>query len=62
MKVRMNEHELIELLLGEFNAKLVQVKDLVRRDVVFPDAPNKIKVAIGIRRVGKTYVLYQADF
>lgn len=24
-----------------------------------PDAPNKIKVAIGMRRAGKTYFLYQ---
>ena len=28
-------------------------------EVQFPDAPSKIKVAIGMRRVGKTYFLFQ---
>ncbi|MBI5345979.1 MAG: ATP-binding protein [Chlamydiae bacterium] len=55
----MNEQLMIQVLLGEFHDKLNLFKDGVVRDVQFPDAPNKIKVAIGIRRGGKTYFLYQ---
>ena len=32
---------------------------MVDRDAKFPNAPSKIKVAIGMRRTGKTYFLYQ---
>lgn len=55
----MNELQIIQILLGEFHDKLARIADLVVRDAEFPDAPNKIKVAIGIRRSGKTYFLYQ---
>lgn len=55
----MNENELLQVLLGEFNEKLKRLQNLVPRDAQFPDAPNKIKVAIGMRRAGKTYFLYQ---
>lgn len=55
----MNELLMLQVLLGEFHDKLGLLKDLVVRDVEFPDAPNKIKVAIGMRRAGKTYFLYQ---
>ncbi len=50
---------MIQVLLGEFREKLTLLKDLVPRDAKFPDAPNKIKVAIGMRRAGKTYFVYQ---
>lgn len=55
----MNEQQILRTLLGEFHDKLVLLKDLVYREAQFPEAPNKIKVAIGMRRVGKTYFLYQ---
>jgi predicted AAA+ superfamily ATPase len=55
----MNELSMLPILLGEFHDKLNLLTDLVARDVQFPDAPNKIKVAIGMRRTGKTYFLYQ---
>lgn len=58
----MNESTLLQILLGEFRNKLTLVKNLVPREACFPDAPNKIKVAIGMRRVGKTYFLYQQIF
>jgi uncharacterized protein len=55
----MNEPSLLPILLGEFHSKLNLLKDLVVREADFPDAPSKIKVAIGMRRAGKTYFLYQ---
>jgi uncharacterized protein len=55
----MNELLMLQILLGEFHSKLNLLKDLVVRDTQFPDAPNKIKVAIGMRRTGKTYFVYQ---
>lgn len=55
----MAEREILQILLGEFYDKLTLLKETVARDVEFPHAPNKIKVAIGMRRAGKTYFLYQ---
>jgi len=55
----MNEMMLLQILLGEFYDKLNILKEIVVRDAQFPKAPNKIKVAIGMRRAGKTYFLYQ---
>ena len=55
----MNERLMLERLLGEFHAKLNLLEGIVARDAQFPEAPNKIKVAIGMRRAGKTYFLYQ---
>lgn len=50
---------IVKILLGEFYRKISSLTELVRREALFPKAPNKIKVAIGMRRVGKTYFLYQ---
>ena len=50
---------IIRLLLEEFHRRLDQLPDLIERDVSFPDAPKLIKVAIGMRKVGKTYFLYR---
>src|SRR3972149_317251 len=58
-KLAMQDLPMLQILLGEFYDKLTLVKDLVVRDARFPMAPNKIKVAIGMRRSGKTYFLYQ---
>lgn len=55
----MDERLILPILIGEFRSKLAQLNELVERDIQFPHAPNKIKVAIGMRRVGKTYFLYQ---
>jgi uncharacterized protein len=55
----MKESELLPILLGEFYSKLGLLNNLVEREAQFPDAPSKIKVAIGMRRAGKTYFLYQ---
>jgi predicted AAA+ superfamily ATPase len=55
----MNQQSMLQILQGEFYNKLNLLKDLVSRDVQFPNAPSKIKVAIGMRRSGKTYFLYQ---
>ncbi len=55
----MNEKDTLKILLGEFHTKLNHLQDLIIRDASFPDAPNKIKVAIGMRRAGKTYFVYQ---
>jgi len=55
----MDESSLLHILLGEFYDKLKRLKDLVPRDLDFPEAENKIKVAIGMRRTGKTYCMYQ---
>lgn len=55
----MDEQLILPILLGEFHDKLNLLKEIVVRDTQFPDAPSKIKVAIGMRRTGKTYFLYQ---
>ena len=48
----------LTLLLGEFHQKL-QNPPTIPRNAVFPVAHNKIKVAIGMRRTGKTAFLFQ---
>ncbi len=55
----MNYQLMLQILIGEFRDKLMLLKNLVIRDIKFPEAANKIKVAIGMRRTGKTYFLYQ---
>ncbi|HBI21977.1 MAG TPA: ATPase [Legionella sp.] len=55
----MNEQALTELLLAEFHSKLQLLHDLVPRQALFPDIKNKINVAIGMRRTGKTYFIFQ---
>lgn len=48
---------LLPTLLEELRDSLQ--KKIYPRDVVVPDTPNKILVAMGMRRVGKTFFLYQ---
>lgn len=55
----MTEKEMLQILLVEFYDKLQLLKDLFVRDAKFPEAENKIKVAVGMRRTGKSYFLYQ---
>ncbi len=55
----MDETAILRILLGELRDKLSLLTELVPRHARFPEAPQKIKVAIGMRRTGKTYFLYQ---
>lgn len=50
---------LLETLIEEFQSNLVETEQSVSRHFSFPDADEMIKVAIGVRRSGKTYFLYQ---
>lgn len=50
---------ILQVLQEEFHGALKQSKDFVRRDYQFPEAKNLAKVAIGMRRSGKTYFLFQ---
>lgn len=52
-------NELIQILAAELKEKFPHQSAIFARDYRFPDLPNKIKVAIGMRRVGKTYFLFQ---
>jgi len=56
----MSDQTVLELLLAEFHEKLDDVaQHLEKRDASFPLAEGKIKVAMGMRRSGKTYFCYQ---
>ncbi len=52
---------LLQRLLGEFHERLntTVLKEATPRDAEFASVTNKIKVAIGMRRAGKTLFLYQ---
>lgn len=51
-------NSLLTILLSEFKEQYDNL-NLIPRDYQFPQLENKIKVAIGMRRVGKTYFLFQ---
>jgi len=51
--------ELIQILQEEFHEKIRDFVDGVEREAQFPIEANKIKVAIGMRRTGKTFFLLQ---
>lgn len=55
----MHEQDLLELLLAEFHDKFKLLHDVVPREACFPELENKINVAIGMRRAGKTYFIFQ---
>jgi uncharacterized protein len=50
---------LVQTLLAEWRSSLTRLAESVPREKGFPVLPQKIKVAIGMRRVGKTYVMLQ---
>jgi len=50
---------LLKILLAEQVDNFEQVKNSIPREAQYPLLPNKIKVAIGMRRTGKTYFLLQ---
>jgi uncharacterized protein len=49
----------LQILQEEFRASLNRTVNSTMRDYRFPDAKNLAKVAVGIRRSGKTYFLFQ---
>lgn len=51
--------EMIKTLQNEFHETLEKTRTSTFRDYKFPKAQNMIKVAVGMRRSGKTYFLYQ---
>ncbi len=51
--------KILSILLAEFRENILETKDSIIRDLNFPDVPNMINVAIGVRRSGKTYLIYQ---
>lgn len=55
----MSMQTLLSTLLQEFHERLPMLRTLLPREIHFPNLPNKIKVAIGMRRVGKTSLVYQ---
>src|SRR5205085_6813189 len=53
------KNTVIQILIEEFHQKIESLGSLIPREARFKEAPDKIKVAIGMRRTGKTYFLYQ---
>lgn len=51
--------ELLATLLSEAFQEIEKAQNSVPRDFYFPKSDNMIKVAIGMRRSGKTYTLFQ---
>lgn len=50
---------IVQTLQEEFRDTLALTEKSTPRDYQFPDAKNVIKVAVGMRRSGKTYFLFQ---
>lgn len=50
---------LLQSLRTEFEDKIRLMNGAIRREVRFPEMTNKIKVAIGVRRAGKTFLCLQ---
>ncbi|NNM43009.1 MAG: ATP-binding protein [Chlamydiae bacterium] len=50
---------ILQTLQEEFRASIVLTNKSTLRDYKFPEAKNLIKVAVGMRRSGKTYFLFQ---
>ncbi|MFI5333879.1 MAG: ATP-binding protein [Chlamydiales bacterium] len=51
--------KVIQTLHEEFLAALARTENSTPRNYQFPEAKNLIKIAVGMRRSGKTYFLYQ---
>ncbi len=56
---RIDMESFLETLQEEFHATLQKSKSSNRRHYQFPQAKNLAKIAIGMRRSGKTYFLFQ---
>lgn len=55
----MNSSKLLLTLREEFSQQLTETKQLTRRDYQFETNKDLAHVAIGMRRTGKTYLLFQ---
>lgn len=51
--------DLLKILLAEFRSNFDQTANNIPRNCEFPKLPQKIKVALGMRRVGKTQFIFQ---
>ena len=51
--------DILATLLEEAFDTLSQARNSVKRHLEFPKTKDTIKVAIGMRRFGKTYLVYQ---
>lgn len=51
--------EILQTLQEEFQAAIQGTATSVKRRYTFPEAKNMVKVAVGMRRAGKTYFLFQ---
>lgn len=51
--------KILRVLLEEFRELLPGTENSVKRDLIFPDVTGMINVAIGMRRVGKSYLIFQ---
>ena len=49
---------LLQTLLEEFHARMGTFTGGILREASFSDVSNKIMVAIGMRRTGKTYLMF----
>jgi len=54
-----DSQDILLVILSEFYSKLESLKALIPRKAEFAEAANKIKVAIGMRRAGKTFFIYE---
>lgn len=54
-----NFTDLLSTLIAEFKDRLGLIDGTVKREFAFPEIANKIKVAIGVRRAGKTFLCLQ---
>jgi len=54
-----DKSKILQTLTEEFQAALTATEKSTPRNYKFPEAKNVIKVAVGMRRSGKTYFLFQ---
>lgn len=55
----MDVKKILPILQEEFRDFLARTRSSTPRDYVFPEAKGLVKVAVGMRRSGKTYFLFQ---
>lgn len=59
MKKESELQVILQTLQEEFQTTLALTRESIPRNYTFPKSKNIIKVAVGMRRVGKTYFLFQ---
>lgn len=55
-------NNVIKIFVEEFFERISRFQPGVPREISFPDVPGMINVAVGMRRVGKTYLLLQKAY